>query len=278
MKSYLEPGITPHATFAQYLGAPMWSASDMRAYREGPPARVLWRRSSRSGETPATRLGTAAHCAILEPIRCGATYVCKPEGMTFASREGKAWRDEHAGRAILSADEFDAVRGIVSAVESKSAAVSVITSAMREASLVWQDRTTGAWCKARPDAYDTATRTLVDLKITRHAGPGLAREAFRAGWIHQLAHYRSGLTTLGLTVDRCGIVAVSPEAPHWVYLAQIRENDLDMCLLQNVRTLEAMLECSTLDVWPDTPDEWQPLAVPDYVWQSEEIEVETEEE
>lgn len=58
-------------------------------------------------ETVAMRLGTMLHKWWLEGVEDvldGA--VVKPAGLSFATKEGKAWREENAGKFILSDDEW----------------------------------------------------------------------------------------------------------------------------------------------------------------------------
>ena len=56
-------------------------------------------------ESDAMAFGTAFHCAVLEPTKFADNYAVKPEGMSFATKEGKAWREEHEGSTIISAKD-----------------------------------------------------------------------------------------------------------------------------------------------------------------------------
>ena len=255
-------------TFDDYFAVEAWGASSLRAMRLGPPARVLWERANPKPDTEATILGTAAHCAILTPDLFDGAYALKPEGMTFASKEGKAWRDAALaeGRRILTAEQHGLVASIRAAATAKAAlAASIASAAGVEVSVLWADPDCGEPCKARPDWYDS--EAVYDLKITRDAGPRLAFAAYRNGWWHQSAHYRAGLRANGVQCRTGRIAAINPAAPHYIWLVEAREGDLDILALENANTLRQMRECREAGVWPDTPDQWDRIELPQYALQ-----------
>ena len=106
--------------FPKYLADPAYGSHSLRAFRAGPPAMVPWLKANPQEPTDATRLGTACHARILTPALFYETYDVKPAGMTFASKEGKAWRDDpvRAGKPILSHDEGVVVEQVFEAFYS----------------------------------------------------------------------------------------------------------------------------------------------------------------
>lgn len=264
---YIRPGVYDLG-FDEYRADPAWGSSDLKAMRLGPPARVLHDREHPHRDTDATILGTAVHCLILTPSLYAERYVAKPAGMEFRSAENKAWRDGHlaAGRVILAADEVERIAAIREAIHAKPSARDALAGAKAcEASIFWNDPATGQPCKGRPDFYDD--EYVYDLKVTRDAGPRLAFKAYLNGWFHQLAHYRAGLNENGVAVRTGRILAVHPDAPHYVYCVEARVADLDVMALENERTLVAMKECREADDWPDTPNEWTRIEIPQYALQ-----------
>lgn len=256
-------GLHPDMPFADYHALSAWGSSDLKTFRVGPPAMVPWRRENGSPDTDATRLGTACHARILTPDLFDATYAFKPEGMTFSTKEGKAWRDEQAGKVILTAKEAAVVGGVYAAVSLNARAErSLSGSAYQEASILWTDPDTGEVCKARPDWYDEDW--VYDLKVSRHAGPALSYRAYAEGWMHQSAHYRHGLRTLGIGA-RLGarLVVVNPKPPHLVYCVTVKDSALDVLTLENVNNLSKMRECRLANDWPGVPGEWTVIAPPD---------------
>ncbi len=254
--------------FADYRALDAWGSSDLKAMREGPPARVLWKRENPSKETDATIRGTAAHSLILTPDLFASTYIEKPEGMEYRSNENKAWRDGHlaAGRKILSRPEWVLVHAVRDSFMRKLAAEWALRGALShvEQSVEWNDPVHGEPCKGRPDFFDA--EYVYDLKVTVEAGR-LAQAAFRNGWLHQLAHYRSGLQASGLNVCGGRIVAVHPDAPHYVYCVEAKEADLDLLALENENTVRDLKACREAGHFPGTPDEWTRIAIPQFAIQ-----------
>lgn len=274
-------GLHPDMPFADYHALSAWGSSDLKTFRVGPPAMVPWRRENGSPDTDATKLGTACHARILTPDLFDATYVVKPEDApdkptaamlnakkpSPASVERVAWWAEfnrvNAGKDVLPRAMWDTVHSIENAVTLNSRAwLSIVESTHRESSILWTDPDTGEVCKARPDWYDEDW--VYDLKVSRHAGPALAYRAYAEGWMHQSAHYRHGLRTLGIGA-RLGarLVVVNPKPPHLVYCVTVKDSALDVLTLENVNNLSKMRECRLANDWPGVPGEWTVIAPPD---------------
>lgn len=250
--------------FPDYRGIDAWSSGSLKAMRRGPPVRVVWERENEHEDTAATILGSAVHCALLTPDLFAQTYDVKPKGMSFASKEGKAWRDDpiRAGKTLLSYDVGQQVYALVDALLAKSAvAKSLDRASSREVSLVWDCSVTGERCKGRPDWIEG--KYIYDLKVSRHASGGyLALRAFAEGWMHQLAHYRTGAVELGLPVMGGRLVVVDPAAPHFVYTLEVKSESLNLLELENIETLKALRDCRTSGKWPGTPEQWVKIEPP----------------
>lgn len=253
--------MTPHAmTMEEYRALPAWSSSDLKAMRRGPPAMVPWLRANPLAETDSMRLGTAAHCAVLEADAMTERFAFKPEDMSFATKEGKAWRASQGGKTILTHAEAETVRGVWSAFHRKAIAKAAFEAAVaRECPLFWMQD--GVECKARPDWF--TADAVYDLKVTRHAEErALQWRAYGEGWMHQLAYYRTGLRANGFDVRLGRLVAIHPKPPHPVYCVEVKENVLDLLALENERTLARIDECARTGVWPGTPDSWEQIELP----------------
>jgi len=259
-----EPGIYSDMTFDTYLGLDAWGSSSLRAMRKGPPARVIWEKGAPSFDTSARLLGSAVHCGLLTPHLFADTYVGKPEGMRFSTKEGKAWRDAHSSRKILSFDDFARVGSIVDALRAKESVAKSLDGAACEHSIVWNCPASGELCKGRPDWIDESRDgAIYDLKVTRHGGTRfMAIRAYSEGWMHQLAHYRTGAIVSGAEVSRGRLVVVEPEPPHFVWTLEVKQDALDLLELENLETLKRMRDCRVAGAWPGTPDEWTKIEPP----------------
>lgn len=260
-----QPGIHRGVTFATYRQWDAFGASDLKAMRQGPPAMVPWKRSHPDEISDAMKLGTAAHCAILEPHRYLTSYAHKPDGMSFATKEGKAWKAEvPEGVVILTHDQWGQVADILDAFLSKPAAADALKSAEAiEASLRWNDPDTGLPLKARPDWF-TEDGYVVDLKISRWASANVAFRAYVDGWMHQLAHYYAGLLECGAAMKGARLVIVHPQPPQSfrVYCVELKRDALGMLHLENERTIKEMAACAASGVWPGAPEEWTAIDLP----------------
>jgi hypothetical protein len=252
----------PLATYRAWDG---YGSSDLKAFRQGPPALCKWKREHPEPSSDAMRVGTAAHCAILEPSAFEQRYWRKPEGCSFATKDGKALKASvPEGAIILTFDECQQVDQIVAAFRGKPQAAESLARAMGiEASLRWNDIDTGLPLKARPDWFEDGW--VVDLKISRWASEqSLSFRAFTEGWSHQLALYRAGLVENGVDIKGGRLVVIHPEPPQSfrVFCVELKDNWLDLMHLENERTIRAMAECHESGYWPGAPSEWFKIDMP----------------
>jgi hypothetical protein len=99
-------------------------------------------------QTPAMRLGSMIHRAILEWD--SLDYVVKPAGMNFATKEGKEWKAAQTN-AIITADEYQTILGMRDSVNAHPAVKRVLANARTEVSL-FANGEDGVLRKARIDA------------------------------------------------------------------------------------------------------------------------------
>lgn len=248
--------------FRDYLDHPGYGSSDLRAFRQGPPAMVPWRRIHRT-DTDATILGSAAHCWALTPDLFDVGYWVKPEGMKFLSAENKALRDSvlAKGMRIIDRDDMATIEAVCAAVNRKLGRE--LYRERAEQSVFWRCSESDLLCKSRPDWFDDVA--IYDLKVSIVADKPMHLIPFAAhanGWLHQLANGRAGLAANGHQVKVGRIVLVSPNAPHNVHLLEVRENDLDFLEMDNQDCRKGIAACERSGHWPGTPETWQPIELP----------------
>lgn len=154
------------------------------------PAHYRYYLEHQPEDTPAYKFGRAVHAAILTPDAYKTDFVVAPE----VDRRTKAGREEYlsfleatAGKEILSVQDAETVKAIVSAFQQNKDAVSLLDGTKRETPLFWTDDN-GILCKCKVDAYRPGV--MIDLKTSQDAETGsFTREALRYGYDVQAAHY-----------------------------------------------------------------------------------------
>lgn len=209
--------------------------------------------------TEAMMLGTAIHCASLEPDEFPYRYEIAPEGITRRSAIGKAFFEELAaeGKTALTSEQYDVVSGSAKSIRSQPFMRHVLAlDCFIEKSMVWRDPQTGIVCKMRPDLYVEPCRTfptglIVDVKSAADASPaGFARSAYDLLYHMQAAWYVDGYKQLYGTRPMFVFVAAEKEAPFASapYLA----GDIQITLGQiiNRRLLDQYAVCLKENRWP----------------------------
>lgn len=219
-------------------------------------------------ETPAMRLGTALHCAVLEPERFELEYVAAPDfgdGRTKAAKEAKAaFEAEHAGKLVLSASEYASIVGM-SASFSRAATSSILLgrSLRREASVFWTDDTTGIECRCRPDALGDDGAVIVDLKTTDDASPAaFAKSIAKYGYHRQAAFYIDGVEAA--TGKRPAFVFAVAEktAPFACAFYSLDDASTEQGRRENRRNLLTLAACRASGDWPGYIDQIEMISLP----------------
>lgn len=256
----------PHAAYhAPILGMASKGALDQIA--RSPAHYRAWLAAHESTPTPAQAMGSAVHCAVLEPDRFAAEYVTEPEFGDCRRKDNKAardaWREVNAGRTWLTTEDAATVEAIRGAVMAHPIAGRLLTSGQAEVTCRWQDPETGVECRARADYWRPDLGLLIDLKTAADAG---AREFGRAVTTHryhvQDAHYREGWRVAGHAVEHFLFIAVEKTPPYGVAVYGIDSEALERGETLRRRDLDRMAECLRSDDWPSYPAEISPLSLP----------------
>jgi exodeoxyribonuclease VIII len=247
--------------FAAYLSTPTVSKSLLWTAHTRSPAHALVAKEP----TPAMGLGTAIHCAVLEPDQF-RRYVRGPD-----DRRGKRWTDaldEH-GDALLTSGDYDAAVGVRDALrvhaKGSTAARLIASCTDREVSLFWRDPATDLDCRARPDAW-TGNGVIVDLKTTADARPGAFQRAVaNFGYHLQDAFYRLGATLAGYDARAFVFVVVETSPPYGVALYQLSDDWVRRGAAIAEAAMREIEQCRRTDTYPGYPDVLQTLAMPRWV-------------
>jgi exodeoxyribonuclease VIII len=218
---------------------------------------LAWRKDHPREETKALRMGTAIHCAVLEPERFARSYLAQPDlgdGRTKAGKEARAaWdasRDPSA--IVLDADEHELVVRCATATREHHAVRELLRGGHAEQVLTWTDEETGLACKGRLDYL--APAYLIDLKSMRAETLGaFAREVAGRLYHGQLAWYLDGaiaskrVDALASQVICIGIQTVEP---YDVVPGRIMPEDIERGRALYRGLLRRYVECRAANWWP----------------------------
>lgn len=114
-------------------------------------------------ETEAMRFGTLFHLAVLEPERFAEEVDVRPEGLSFATKEGKAWREEHAHKQIVSHDNYEKVLKMTSRMPESVR--KMLSDGLSE--VTFRNVLAGIDAQCRADYWQQSLGTCCDLKTIR---------------------------------------------------------------------------------------------------------------
>jgi hypothetical protein len=188
---YAEDAGRYHANDGKTLGS-----TRIRDFMDHGP--VWWRLryidgAIRGPETSdAMRQGSLLDCMMTEPQDFARRYVAKPEGMSFATKDGKAWRDaQPAGIEIVPAEWIAIAEDCVRAIGAHHTAADMLAHPRRKNQVTLRHALpNGLVLQSRPDFLmldpDSKTGWYIDLKKTDDLD-GFGRKAIDFGYHRQLA-------------------------------------------------------------------------------------------
>lgn len=237
---------------ADYHALPSVSKSGLDLIRKAP-ALYKWRRENPMLPTPAMRMGTLAHTAVLEPdtLRDRVMVAPKVDRRTSAGKsEWEAFLIASEGKELVEIDELEKLVKIRDAVWAHPAA----NKAMRqisevESSIFWA--MDGVDCRCRPDAI-TSGNVIVDLKTTRDASPeGFAKSIAQYRYHVQAAFYSDGyLKAFGAPPRGFVFIAVETEPPFLVGVYVSSEAMTIRGRSDYETDLQTYRRCIEADDWP----------------------------
>ena len=209
-------------------------------------------------ETEAMILGTAAHCAILEPDAFDARYLVIPK-VSRATKEGKAlWAEaELDGRIILNEEQYGLVKGMRDAVLAHSIA-SRLLAGEREAPVFWE--IDGQPCKGLFDVWNLVDNLIVDIKTTVTAEPAsfqrrIWQEPFLYGF--QAAWYADGGEIVSQRPQTFAFIAVEhclkdgyDKPVHGVSVHEVESDAIDRGRRDYHKALAIYRECKRAGRYP----------------------------
>ena len=210
-------------------------------------------------ESDALTLGTAAHCATMEPHRFGSDFAVwdrRKENGDMAARTGPKWEEfkaANAGKELITEDQRDAALAIAQAVRGSADAMVYLKRGHAEVSMTWHDEQSFSMLKGRVDWLTVidGCDVVVGLKTTRDLRPReFSAQAARLAYHWQWAFYCDGFRAITGRTPLMVEIVVENAAPHAVAVYRIPEHVLERGRQEYRDALEQLARCEASGVWP----------------------------
>jgi len=245
---------------ATYRAAPGVNISALKDAHTPAHYRAARDAAQPDGPTPAQIFGRACHAFALE----GRTaFVTRPDGLSFTTKEGKAWRDAQS-LPILTLSEAESIESMRVSLDNHPIARSVLRSGGQvEVSCFKRDAATGLLLKGRAD-YLTADinglTTIVDLKTCGFGDASenaFAREVAKWSYHRQAAFY---LDLFGATFFL--FIAAEKESPYALNCFHLDAESVAQGRAENARALASIAQAEADGAWPAYPETLHTLTLP----------------
>jgi hypothetical protein len=222
-------------------------------------------------ESDALRIGSLTHRSILEPETMEGSFHVRPEGLTFSTKEGKAWRDSHQDRPILSAEESIAIRSMRESVWAHPVASRILKHSDCERSAFAEDK--GLLLKSRFDALPRGVEFIADLKTCIAADlDSVQKTISQYGLFRQAAFYLKLAELLGMDRSDFVFIFVEKTPPYAVAVYQLDEIALNAGRMVVEADLQRLRLCMERNEWPGYSNEVEQAGLPE--WQVRQLEKE----
>jgi len=255
----------------QYRAADGISKSDLDWI--APPRTPAHFRARKSGvikseETPAMRLGSLTHRAILEPDTMAGAFVVKPDDMSFTTKEGKAWKAEQT-LPIIASDEANSISRMVDSVWANKSAARILKDAQTEKSLFAEDEH-GTTRKCRLDAL-TGGNIIPDIKTCASADVAeFERSIAKYRYYVQAAYYLDICELLEMDKKHFVFICVEKTEPYAVAVYSLAHQAIELGRAEYKRDLAVYRQCLESDCWPGFSDVISEVGLP--AWMAKQLE------
>ena len=229
------------------------------------PKLYQYRMAHPKKQTDAMVIGSAIHCAALEPERFAARYVVYDGKRDARTKEYQKWMEANPNVVALKPDDMEGVSEVVKAIHSHPIAAKLLAdSPLLEAAMTWADPETGLACKARTDIL--RPNGVIELKSTSDISPRMfSANAGRMLYHAQLAWYHFGAIEAKRIAPDAKlpyIIAVESDEPYDVAVYRLSPAGLAAGRAVCVELMDTLMACAAADYWPGVAPELQLLDLP----------------
>jgi PDDEXK-like domain of unknown function (DUF3799) len=261
--------ITSRQPFGDYLATPGISITRLKEIKRSP--QHYQHRLVTPYTSDALTLGTATHCATLEPERFECAYAIwsrRAANGNMAPRKGQFWDEfcfQNDGKSFLTEDEASDAMTIAAVVRASPIAMRYLGSGEPEVSMTWEMQ--GRACRGRIDwlTIIDGHPVLVGLKSARDCRQFVfGKQAAQLSYDCQWAWYFNGYKAITGKSAKVIEIVVESKPPHAVAVYRINDD----ILLTGEENYNAMLlkldECERTNEWPGPEPEETELLMPSW--------------
>jgi hypothetical protein len=267
-------------TNEQYHANDAISHSKLELFRRRPISyyrRFIAKTVARPEPTEAFRLGSAAHCAVLEPAMFWDRYALRPDGIDRRTKEGKAafaeFEAKNVGKTIITAAESGDVDEMLAAVNHHPLASQLFAEGSPE--LSWRVNPVGGlalqcrtdWFNANGCELSGARPYVADLKtvesLDADAFRNFERACFSFGYHRQAGFYLPLITEIiGSPVFDFFFVAVEKCEPYGVAVYRLSDAATARGHDETITDLLRLQACIKDQQWPNLPNDLREIGLP----------------
>lgn len=246
-----------------YRSDPGVNISSLKHF-ETTPAKARRRMDIPSKPSPAQKLGTAIHAAILEPEKFLATYAIRPE-VDARTKAGKAALAEVSGE-LLPRDEYEGCLEIAAKIREHDFYRRFVEGGVYESSW-FAEHDLGLRIKGRLDVWLPEKNVIVDIKTTDSAlDRSFSKDAIKYGYHCQAAWYMDLVARVtGTPVSGYVILAVEKTEDRDVRAFWLDDELIDYGRKLYRHWLSQYHICHATGEWPGYPAQIETLKMPSYL-------------
>jgi hypothetical protein len=250
-----DPSIVSRMPADEYHSMPGISISSLKPLSRSPLHYRYQRMNPRKSD-PMT-LGTAAHCAVLEPHLYESRFAVwsrLSDSGNACPRRGQFWDAfvlANSGKEVLTTEQHELAQAMGRAVRADPIAMKYLSFGEPEVTMRWSlnDRA----CRGRADWITKIDDepVIVGLKTARDCRPFQfgAQEA-SLGYHMQHAFYHDGYVAITGTLPRLVEIVVETAPPHAVVVYRIPADIIDQGRDDYMNLLNILDACERTNEWP----------------------------
>jgi hypothetical protein len=210
-------------------------------------------------ETEALVMGRAVHHLLFGQADFQKIFALRPDTINGETWHGnknvcKSWLAEKKakGFTVISPSQMDHIKGMAKSLAADPAVQRGSLNGEIEITMVWLDKETGVYVKARPDAIPTDSLIFNDLKTTPSVmWPDIQRSIRDYAYYMQAALVAEGCTALLSTqIESFWFTFIEKKQPYAIEFVALKDADLIRGIQANRIALRKFADCYKAKNWP----------------------------